>query len=415
MARLPRIHLEGMVYYVTSRGASDPIIRDQQDYETYMGLVGEYQQRYGFRLFAYCIVPDQVHLCLEPAQGTTISAIMHDLTTRYTKYYNRRYGRTGHLFQERFKAVLVEKEHSLLFVTACLHRWPMQCGLMSDFSAYPFSSYARYMGAAGLGPIRMDAEVAEILRLLPTEHTPEAYQRYVTGLTPAESERPMRSRILGSEAFVQRVKDRLSGPAGLQPAAAGPIQEIPMTAPLRRQAVLMTAGSLTAAVLGFGMIVASLYQRVGSVEDGIVVLSQENEASFLSRQAMTVQQAKVEAFASLESAVWEIRLMPISASAGAELQQDELTFAGEHLTSRSFAAEGFTEARYLVRVEPDGTSVWEAAQSHANGDVVTWQGEWQADVMRGTMTRQKAEGGHVQMGFVGAARLASDAGRRSEI
>jgi len=404
-----------MVYYVTSRGASDPVIRDQQDYDTYMGLVGEYQQRYGFRLFAYCMVPDQVHLCLEPAQGTTISAIMHDLTTRYTKYYNRRYGRTGHLFQERFKAVLVEKEHSLLFVTACLHRWPTQCGLMSDFSAYPFSSYARYMGAAGPGPIQMDAEIAEILRLLPDEHTPEAYQRYVTGLTPAESERPMRSRILGSEAFIQRVKDRLSGPARLEPQASAQALEGSIATPLRRQAVLMTAGSLTAAVLGFGMIVASLYQRLGSVEDGIVVLSQENEAAFLSRQAMTVQQAKAEAFASLESAVWEIRLMPINGPAGGELRQDELSFAGEHLISRTFAAEGFTEARYLVRVEPDGASVWEAAQSHANGDVVTWKGEWRSDVMRGTMTRQAAGGAHVQMGFVGAARLATDAGRRSEI
>lgn len=405
-----------MVYYVTSRGASDSVIRDQQDYETYLGLVGEYKQRYGFKLYAYCLVPDQVHLCLEPAAGTTISAIMHDLTTRYTKYYNRRYGRSGPLFHERFKAVLVEREHSLVFVTACLHRWPSQSGMMSDFTAYPFSSYSRYMGTTAIGAIEMDDEIRGILKLMPGEHTSEAYQRYVRELSPSETERPMRQRILGSDDFIQRIKTLLAGapkPLTGEPAGAEAESEEPAD-PLRRQAMLMTVGSLVAAVLGFGIIVASLYHRVGVVEQGIVVLSEENEADFVSRHGTTIQQAKAEAYQTLESAVWDIRLIPATVSPNNAMQQDELTFGPQELASKALSAEGFGTGRYVVRAQPGAVALWEAVQGNRTGEVVTWHGEWEGAVMRGTVTRESAAGTRQQLNFVGAARLPGAAGR-SEI
>ena len=406
MARLPRIHLDGMIYYVSSKAASDAVIRDQQDYETYLTLVSEYKQRYGFQLFAYCLAPDQVHLCLEPAAGTTISEIMHDLATRYTKYYNKRYNRSGPLFQERFKAVLVEKEHSLLFVTACLHRWPSQSGLTSDFTAYPFSSYPRYMGTAGPCAIEMSGEIAEILKLLPGERTAEAYQQYVAGLSPAETQRPHRQRILGSEAFIQRVKERLNGSIRPQPQPC-PVDEPADPAVLRRQGMLMTAGSLAAALLGFGVIIASLYHRVGVVEDGIVVLSQENEASFLSSHSpTTVQQAKAEAFQTLESGAWAIRLMPVNGADGHAMQQDELMFAKQQISSKALAGEGFSGGRYIVTAQPGRVALWEAVQSNAKGEVITWKGEWEGTIMRGIMTRQATGSSPEQFTFVGAADAA---------
>lgn len=111
MAKIPRVHIPGALFYVTSRGDNNAdIFKDSDDYKAYLELLRKYKAQYGFKLFAYLLAPNYLHLLIELKEGLTLSDIMHDLSSNYTKYFNGRYQRKGHLFQERYKAAILEKE-----------------------------------------------------------------------------------------------------------------------------------------------------------------------------------------------------------------------------------------------------------------------------------------------------------------
>jgi len=103
MPRLPRIQIEGAIYYVTSKGlAGQNVFKEEPDYEMYLNLIKKYKGQYKFRLFSYCLAPDQLHLLIETREDATLSEIMHDLNSMYTKYFNSRYGRSGPLFESHW-------------------------------------------------------------------------------------------------------------------------------------------------------------------------------------------------------------------------------------------------------------------------------------------------------------------------
>jgi len=125
MTRIPRSHIEGALFYVTARGDhNEELFKSVEDYNTYIGLLKKYKEHYGFKLFACCLMQNHIHLLIELKEGLTISDIMHDLSANYTKYYNGRYERKGHLFQERYKLVLAEKKSYLLMLAAYIHLNP---------------------------------------------------------------------------------------------------------------------------------------------------------------------------------------------------------------------------------------------------------------------------------------------------
>ncbi len=126
MPRLPRIHLEKAIYYVTSKGTHNEIVfREEADYRMYLELLAKYKNQHKFKLYSYSLLPDRLHLLIETSEGASISEIMHDLNSLYTKYYNGRYVRRGHLFEARFKSVLVEKLNYLLPMTRHIHHTPL--------------------------------------------------------------------------------------------------------------------------------------------------------------------------------------------------------------------------------------------------------------------------------------------------
>jgi REP element-mobilizing transposase RayT len=111
MMKIPKIHIPGAVFYVTSRGDNNAdIFKDNDDYKAYLELLKKYKTQYGFKLFAYCLMPSYLHLLIELKEGLKLSDIMHDLSANYTKYFNGKYQRKGHLFQERYKVAILEKE-----------------------------------------------------------------------------------------------------------------------------------------------------------------------------------------------------------------------------------------------------------------------------------------------------------------
>ena len=116
MARPLRLEFPGAVYHLTSRGnARQEIYRDEMDRETFLALVGQVCTQWRWRCYAYCLMNNHYHLVVETLDGR-LAAGMRQLNGVYTQHFNRRHRRTGHVFQGRYKAILVERESSLLAV-----------------------------------------------------------------------------------------------------------------------------------------------------------------------------------------------------------------------------------------------------------------------------------------------------------
>jgi len=206
MARLPRIHVEEGLYLVTTRGGQvDPLFRGDSDRDAYMDLLAKYKDRYGFKLFSYVLMPSFIHLLLELMAETTISEIMHAMNSTYTKYYNGRYKRNGHLFKGRFKAAVVEKDTYLSDLTRYIHLVPRAGNSDVKPEDYKWSSYSHYLEAKG------DArEVLEKFSVIPGEQV-RMYKRFVDEAEPSDlkelDKKVQRSGIIGSAEFVRRIKD----------------------------------------------------------------------------------------------------------------------------------------------------------------------------------------------------------------
>lgn len=207
MTRIPRTHIEGALYYVTSRGDhNEDIFRDEQDYKMYLELLKKYKEQYGFKLFTFIFLPNHLHLLIELKEGISISDIMHDLNSNYTKYFNGRYERKGHLFQERYKLVLLEKESYLLALSSYIHLNPLKLNLAREISEYPHSSYLYYIGKAG--ELDLDQELGVIREKLGNR----SYEEFLKGISREDMERlaeDLRKKpILGSQEFRETIRQK---------------------------------------------------------------------------------------------------------------------------------------------------------------------------------------------------------------
>lgn len=121
MARKPRLDVPGAVYHVIVRGnRRATIFHDDADYRAYLERLERYRQRDGATLHAYVLMPNHVHLLLETGDGP-LSRTMQTLQFTYSQYYNRRYDKTGHVFQGRYHAILCDRDAYLVELVRYLH------------------------------------------------------------------------------------------------------------------------------------------------------------------------------------------------------------------------------------------------------------------------------------------------------
>ena len=146
VARPLRIQFPNALYHVTSRGVDrGPIFRDDEDPRTFVTLLARELERSRWLCHAYCLMPNHFHLVVETLEAT-LSKGMHRLNSRYAQAYNRRHGRTGHLLQGRFHAVLIEKERHLLEVARYVVLNPCRAGLCGHPDDWDWSSYRATAG-----------------------------------------------------------------------------------------------------------------------------------------------------------------------------------------------------------------------------------------------------------------------------
>jgi putative transposase len=142
MARLPRIEFEGAVYHITSRGnARQDVFLDEGDREIFLSTLEEVVERYHWLCFAYCLMSNHYHLLIETPEGN-LSRGMRHLNGVYTQKFNRSHGQAGHIFQGRFKSMVVQKETYLLELCRYIFLNPVRAGIVSSPEEWKWSSYS---------------------------------------------------------------------------------------------------------------------------------------------------------------------------------------------------------------------------------------------------------------------------------
>src|SRR5438067_10685804 len=147
MARPLRIEYPGAYYHVTSRGNEQKtIFRDDRDRERLLELLARAVKDFHLRLHGYVLMSNHYHLLVETPRGGLSRALRY-LSGVYTQAFNRRHKRVGHLFQGRYKAILVEKDSYLLELSRYIHLNPWRVKGSIDPFKYPWSSLGSYVGA----------------------------------------------------------------------------------------------------------------------------------------------------------------------------------------------------------------------------------------------------------------------------
>jgi len=146
MARPLRLEYPGALYHVTSRGnARQNIVLDDRDRALFLDRLAHVIDRFGWRCHAYCLMDNHYHLVIETPQPN-LSRGMRQLNGVFTQRINRRHGRVGHLFQGRFKAILVERESYLLELCRYVVLNPIRAGMVTHLERYHWSSYPATRG-----------------------------------------------------------------------------------------------------------------------------------------------------------------------------------------------------------------------------------------------------------------------------
>lgn len=133
------------------RGINKQVIfQSDADRRHFVTILGECKEISGFKLHAFCLMPNHIHLLMEPAGDEPLEIIFKRIGSRYAVWYNRKYKRVGHLFQDRFRSENVETEQYYMTVLRYILQNPMKAGMESKPGTYRWSSYIAYEKGGGM-------------------------------------------------------------------------------------------------------------------------------------------------------------------------------------------------------------------------------------------------------------------------
>jgi len=208
MARKPRIHVAAGVYHVMLRGnGGQDIFFSEADRYQFYRLVEQGIERYGHRIHGFCCMTNHVHLAVQVADEP-LSRILQNLSFRYTRWINKRAHRIGHLFQGRYKAILVDADSYLLELVRYIHLNPVRAKLVSAPGDYPWSSHRAYLGEDELPWLTTDWVLGQFARRLGTCR--KRYQQFMAAGSGEEHRKEFQGggedpRVLADERFLEKV------------------------------------------------------------------------------------------------------------------------------------------------------------------------------------------------------------------
>ena len=142
MSRLPRFVLPGQPQHIIQRGNNrEPIFADEEDYQFYLNRVKASAKTHGVDVHAYVLMTNHVHILVTPWTENGISGMMQGIGRHYVQYFNHRYGRTGTLWEGRYRAALLDREAYLFSCYRYVELNPVRAGMMTHPAEYPWSSY----------------------------------------------------------------------------------------------------------------------------------------------------------------------------------------------------------------------------------------------------------------------------------
>lgn len=223
MARQPRLAVAGHPYHVIHRGHDrQPIVRDDADRKTFLALLDTHARACQVAVHAYVLMDNHVHLLITPETDDALPRFMQALGRSYVRYFNQRHGRSGTLWEGRYRSNLIESERYLLACMVYIDLNPVRAGMVGQPADYKWSSHRHCIGQGsdklvtthalfwGLGntPFAREAAYAELVQ---------------AGLVQSDKEQLTQSALsgwaLGSANFVQALQQSTN--RRLQPGKAG--------------------------------------------------------------------------------------------------------------------------------------------------------------------------------------------------
>ncbi len=219
MPRLARVIVPGIPHHVTQRGnRREPVFYEPDDYRLYRRLIAASARRANTEIWAYCLMPNHLHLIAVPAEEDGLRATFAEAHRRYTRTINARFGWTGHLFQGRFGAVAVD-EDNLIAAARHIARSPVAAGLVASAGDWPWSSARAHLSGKDDELVR----VAPLLTRIPD------FAAFIGA--PGEKAAARRleraqsiGRPLGSPAWLAALEARLQRPLAVKKPGPKPRQ-----------------------------------------------------------------------------------------------------------------------------------------------------------------------------------------------
>ncbi|MBI4345630.1 MAG: transposase [Elusimicrobia bacterium] len=219
MGRPARIQFPGACYHVILQGNNrQDIFVNNQDRRYFLGLLKAHKERFELNVYAYCMLPNAVHIVLQ-TRRPNLSRVMQGFSTVYTKYFNAAHHMTGHVFQGRYKALIVDKDEYLTEVTRQVHLEPARAGMKERPWRYPWSSAAAYV-EWGEGERDGLVDSDEVLKRIAKNRLKQSVrylQQLKDGMKDPDAQRPptVKGLFIGSPSFA----------ASVGGAAAGAVEE----------------------------------------------------------------------------------------------------------------------------------------------------------------------------------------------
>ncbi|CDS51285.1 Transposase and inactivated derivatives [Polaromonas sp. CG9_12] len=214
MARLPRLAVPGYPHHIIQRGNNrQTIFSSAADFQVLLSLLEENAQKFGVAVHAYVLMDNHFHLLATPTTSDGLPQMMQAVGRRYVRYFNDRQGRTGTLWDGRYRSNVIDTDGYLLACMAYIDLNPVRAGLVREAAAYPWSSHAHYVGQ------RADRLVTPHALFWTLGNTPfsreAAYAALVAqGIAPEQQQQLTGAALggwaLGNDRFVANLQKQIS-------------------------------------------------------------------------------------------------------------------------------------------------------------------------------------------------------------
>ncbi len=195
MPRIARITFDNALLHIFNRGnAKQPVFHDDEDFEHFLYILAHYKDKYGFKMYHLCPMPNHFHFEWEIAQAKILSPAMHDITQTYTRHHHQKYQTVGYLWQGRFKNMVVDKGDYQLLLGGYIERNPVRAGLVERPEDWKWSSYRFYAFGE---PMRFWIKVGGVRKCVDLIDEDPIYQGF--GQSAAERQKVYRGFILAMD------------------------------------------------------------------------------------------------------------------------------------------------------------------------------------------------------------------------